>query len=156
MSWMASVLFAVTMQRSQSRPRGSASGPLGPLLCQVSVAMTSKWRSLRRKRLSRNGAADGSKDPEKLVPDLEAAERRDGETRTTEKVQEQVSKEEQNSDDLPTPATAETEADQDVFIAPTLDFLTSKALSYSMNPVLLTSPTAREGHGKEELDVSFG
>jgi hypothetical protein len=55
-------------------------------------------------------------------------------------LQEKVSKEEQNSDDPPTPATAETE----VFIAPTLDFLTSKALSYSMNPVLLTSPIAKE------------
>jgi len=72
-------------------------------------------------------------------------------------LQEEVSKEEQNSDDPRTPATAETEADQDVFIAPTLDFLTSKALSYSMNPVLLTSPIAAlEGHGKEELEISVG
>ena len=66
--------------------------------------------------------------------------------------QEKVLNEEQNSDDPPTPATAETE----VFIAPTLDFLTSKALSYSMNPVLLTSPIAKEDHGKEELEFSFG
>lgn len=123
-------------------------------------------RSLRRKRTEArsSGAADGSKDPEKSMPDLEVAEKRDGETRTKAKEaqmtegtpkagsQEKVSNEEQNSDDPPTPATAETE----VFIAPTLDFLTSKALSYSMNPVLLTSPIAKEDHGKEELEVSFG
>jgi hypothetical protein len=87
------------------------------------------------------------------MPDLEAAEKRDGETAG---LQEKVSKEEQNSDDPPTPATAETEATQDVFIAPTLDFLTSKALSYSLNPVLLTSPIAKEGQGKENLEFSFG
>jgi hypothetical protein len=87
------------------------------------------------------------------MPDLEVAEKRDGATRTTEKeaqmtegtskvtagLQENVSKEEQNSE-----ATAGPEATQDVFFAPTLDFLTSKALSYSMNPVLLTSPIAKE------------
>jgi hypothetical protein len=126
-------------------------------------------QSLRRKRTDArsNGAADGGKDPEKWMPVLEAAERRDGETRTTEKeaqmtegapkstagLQEEVSKEEQNSDD---PPTAETEANQGVFIAPTLDFLTSKALSYSMNPALLTSPIASEGNGKDALEFSFG
>merc|ERR1711924_78167 len=78
--------------------------------------------------------------------------------RTTEEagLQEKVSKEEQNSDDPPTPATAETEANQDLFIAPTLAFLTSKALSYSLNPVLLTSPIAKEGQDKEDLEFSFG
>jgi len=104
------------------------------------------------------------------MPDLEVAEKRDSETRTTEKeaqmtegtpkatagLEKKVTKEEQNSDDPPTSATVETEINQDVFIAPTLDFLTSKALSYSMNPVLLTSPTAMEGHVKEELEFSFG
>jgi hypothetical protein len=144
------------------------------IVCQFSVAIVAGFRtgrldrSLRRKRTEARstGAVDGRKDPENLMPDLEVAEKRDGATRTTEKeaqmtegtskvtagLQENVSKEEQNSDDPPTPATAETE----VFIAPTLDFLTSKALSYSMNPVLLTSPIAREGHGKEELEFSFG
>jgi hypothetical protein len=77
------------------------------------------------------------------MPDLEVAEKRDGEARTTEKEAQMTEdtplKEEQNSD-----ATAEPEATQDVFFAPTLDFLTSKALSYSMNPVLLTSPIAKE------------
>jgi len=104
------------------------------------------------------------------MPDLEVAEKRDSETRTTEKeaqmtegtpkatagLEKKVTKEEQNSDDPPTSATVETEINQDVFIAPTLDFLTSKALSYSMNPALLTSPSAGEGHGKEELEISFG
>ena len=80
----------------------------------------------------------------------------EGTPKATAGSQEKDSKEEQNSDDPPTPATAETEADQDVFIAPTLDFLTSKALSYSMNPVLLSSPIDREDHGKEELEYSFG
>jgi hypothetical protein len=139
---------------------------------RLDQSLRSLDRSLRRKRTETksNGAGDGSKDLEKLMPDLEIAEKRDGETRTTEKeaqmregtpkatagLQENVSKEEQKSDDPPTPATAETEADQGVFIAPTLDFLTSKARSYSINPDLLTSPMAREGHGKEELEFSFG
>jgi hypothetical protein len=132
-------------------------------LCQVTVAMVAGFRSGRLDRSLRasarslrkrsSGAADGSKDPKKSMPDLEAAEKRDGETAG---LQEKVSKEEQNSDDPPTPATAETEANQDVFIAPTLDFLTSKALSYSLNPVLLTSPIAKEGQGKENLEFSFG
>merc|ERR1712118_430919 len=42
-------------------------------------------RVSRRTDARSNGAADGSKDPEKLMPDLEVGEKRDGETRTTEK-----------------------------------------------------------------------
>merc|ERR1719174_3256153 len=125
---MASILFAGTIQKKlQRRPRGAASGRLGLFLCQVSVAIVAGFRtgrldrSLRRKRTDAR-SADGSKDPEKLTPDLEVGEKRDGETRTTEKEaqmtegtpkatagsQEKGSKEEQNSDDPPTPATAET------------------------------------------------
>jgi len=107
------------------------------------------------------------------MPDLELAENRDGETRAKEKeaqmtagipkatagLQEKISKEEQNSDDSPTPATPEPEASQAVCITfPTLDFLTSKARSYSMNPDLLISPIARGDHGKEEetlLDIRY-
>jgi hypothetical protein len=119
-------------------------------LIQISVAMVGVRtgrldRSLRRKRTAArsNGAADGCNEPEKSMPDLEVAEKRDGEARTTEKEAQMTEdtplKEEQNSE-----ATAGPEATQDVFFAPTLDFLTSKALSYSMNPVLLTSPIAKE------------
>jgi hypothetical protein len=147
-------------------------------LGQVSVALVAGFRSgrldgsmrslrsgsLRCKRTDSNGAAQGSKDPEKSMPDLEAAEKRDGETekeaqltegtpKGTAGLPEKVPQEEQRTDD---PTTAEPEANQDVFLAPTLDFLTSKALSYSMNPALLTSPIAGEGHGKEELEISFG
>jgi len=64
--------------------------------------------------------------------------------------QGKVSEEEQNSDDPQTPTTAEPEDDQDVFIA-----LPSKAKSYSMNPILLTSPIASGDHSKEEQYSTF-
>ena len=65
-------------------------------------------------------------------------------------LQEKVSKEEQNSDDPPTPTTAEPGLDEDFFIA-----LPSKPKSYSVNPILLTSPIASGDHSKEEQYSTF-
>merc|ERR1711871_816736 len=138
-----------------------------------------------------DGAAAACKDPEKRIPDLEAAEKRDGETLATEEeghmtdsvichspgtpkasvglralqdslrlyrrrfaglaptLQEKVSKEEQNSDDPPTPTTAEPGLDEDFFIA-----LPSKPKSYSANPILLTSPISGD-LSKEEQYSTF-
>jgi hypothetical protein len=203
----------------------------GFFVCQVAAAIATGIRSGRldlSMRSSRrgDGAADACKDPEKRIPDLEAAEKRDGETLATEEeahitdsvichspgtpkasvglralqdslrlyrrrfaglaptLQGKVSKEEQNSDDPQTPTRAEPEADPDVFLAPTLqekvskeeqnsddpptpttaepgldeDFfiaLPSKPKSYSVNPILLTSPIASGDHSKEEQYSTF-